>query len=143
MEHQNTEQTKGFKMNARATKAEKKTTVTQVIEDLTGILEIQETMLAGLLRVTERTLPNWKDQKHLENLAGKGRRLSVFDFVVREALAAGVASNRILDLLDEPFDADRDDSGCILNLIVQDQYEPAAFNPLVRKQIRDFKASNK
>ena len=130
-------------MGARAKRPlDARESVAEVIKGLLQVLRIHETMLAAILRVAVRTLPNWKEQTNLENLAGKGRRLVALDFVVKEARKEGIPGNQILNLLDDPFQPERDDSGCILNLIIQDKLDAQTFNPLVYKQIRDFKKQN-
>lgn len=107
------------------------------IQELTKALDIKETMLAALLRVTERTVANWKD-KDLDQISGsRGRRLVALDYAVLEARAAGVKDKQLLNLLDQPFDPESDESGTILGFIVDD-VEPKALNPLIKKQIQDF-----
>lgn len=130
------------KMAARAIPVSSAQSVSDVINEIREVLDMKETMLAAVLRVTERTIPNWKNTKSLEGVTGKGRRLIALHYVVVKAQASGIPNNEILNLLDEPFQPENEDSGCLLSLITGDHIEPTTFNPLAIKQIEDFKRRN-
>lgn len=142
MESTKSEPTGSSKVPVRAIRHQSEPSVSTVIATLLDVLGIKDTMLAALLRVTERTLPNWKTAASMITLSGKGKRLIALDYVVQQALAAGVPKDELLNLLDHPFDPNRDDSLCLLTLIVNDETQSGSFNPLVKKQIDDFVRNN-
>lgn len=128
------------KVKEKAMAAEKlafNTPAVEAIKFITSTLSIKETMLAALLRVTERTLANWKEKTLDELDNSRGKRLGNLYFAIIQATGANIPSNQIMSLLDLPFDPSSDESGTILGFIVE-EVEFKALNPLIKKQIQDF-----
>lgn len=72
---------------------------------LCDILRINQTILAGFLNVTERTVENWKTKKNIDICIGqnKGRRLLKFEEIVTKSISAGLTPVQIMNMLNEPI----------------------------------------
>ena len=82
-----------------------KFSVIGVVDFLKHELSVSETLLAGLLDVTSRTLDNWKKLTYPDELTGKAKRIqALYDFV-QLAKTSGVKSSEMLSLVTEAIDA--------------------------------------
>ena len=95
-------------------------TVANIAQFITEELGISETMLAGLLDITSRTLDNWKKFNFPEELTDKAKRIKALYEFVTLAKKSKVKSSEILSLLTESIDPDDEASESPIFYIVQD-----------------------
>ncbi|MCB9027447.1 MAG: hypothetical protein H6625_14095 [Bdellovibrionaceae bacterium] len=97
----------------------------EMITALTGRLRISETLLAGLLDITSRTLDDWKKSDFANGYAKKSKRLNALMKFVDIATSSGVRDSELLTLLNEPINEENEDSLSPLYFIVHEPESPA------------------
>lgn len=94
--------------------------VSGIIQFIILELKVTETLLAGLLNVTSRTLDNWKKKKYPDDLTDKARRIQVLYEFIQISKEKGVKSSELLSLLTESIDENDETSASPIFYIVND-----------------------
>lgn len=113
--------------------------VSDTIDNLLSILNIKEWVLCSFLEITEQTLLSFRSKKNLKDLDGIGQRLVSLNRMVVLAQIENVPNNEILNLLDRPFDPNREDSSCLLIEIIDKESSPNKLDALLDRQIKELK----
>ena len=95
-------------------------TVSGIIQFITLELNVTETLLAGLLNVTSRTLDNWKKMKYPNDLTDKAKRIQALYEFIQISKEKGVKSSELLSLLTESIDENDEASASPMFYLVND-----------------------
>jgi len=95
----------------------------EIINYLIDKLKISETLLAGLLDVTPKTLDEWKEINFIDGFKYKEKRLDNMKTFIDELIKAGVQDSELLAFLNEPINKEDDESFSPLYLIVHYEQE--------------------
>jgi hypothetical protein len=116
-----------------------------MVAELSETLKLSRSMLAALLGITESSLDNIVEQDpyKVQRFTKFGKRILHVYTVMVVAQNSGVPDDEILNLLDEPFQPDREDSDCLLTMIVSDRFTVARNYELVQALATDYAAKLK
>lgn len=107
-----------------------------MINFITNTLNINKLMLAQILHVTEATIPFWINEPSKSLTI---RRLYALDYVLYKAILSNIPNESMLHLLDKSFEPFKEDSSCLLNLIVEDNLNIDDFKLVADEKIKKFK----
>jgi len=119
----------------------------QASEQLTELLGVSRTMLAGLLGVTERSMSEW-EKKNLDNVTPKAKRLVLLYNLVRymEEQFSLVPSKMYRELLEnsrvviDPDDSE-DGSVSLINMVISDpdeKYWPQIAGSAIKEYLEEI-----
>lgn len=112
-----------------------------IINFITQELRVTETLLAGLLNITSRTLDNWKKKKYPNELTDKAKRIETLYEFIQMAKSKEVKSSEMLSLVTESIDETDETSASPIFYIVNDS-DKKLFTDFSKLAIEKFVQQN-